>query len=476
VSDTAPRETPLYMPDLGLFDEAVAADGSPRPHYAALLAALGEADLEELSAAVANEVRRHGVSFRADGRTESFHLDPVPRLLVAAEWAELERGLRERVRALDQFVADVYGERRIVADGVLPEGTLEGCDHLEPRLAELPPQALHIGVAGLDVVRGADGFLRVLEDNVRTPSGLAYSLTARAVLEASLPHRAAEGPRGLGDIAGALMRTLRAAAPAPTPDADPTVVLLSDGRENSAWYEHERLAALLDVPIVTLADLSVRAGRLVARVDGRRSAVDVVYRRTDEDRLTDERGELTPVGAALFEPLRAGRLACVNAFGTGVADDKLITAYVEDMVRFYLGVEPSLRSVRTYDPQVPEQRATVLDRIGELVIKPRSGFGGHGVVVAPHARPEDVRAAGDALAADPAGFVAQEAVALSTHPTVVGPRLEPRHVDLRPFVLLAGDDEGEVIQGGLTRVALEPGALVVNSSQRGGCKDTWVVA
>jgi uncharacterized circularly permuted ATP-grasp superfamily protein len=473
VSAAAPRKAPVYMPDPGVFDEAVAADGRPRPPYAELLSALGEADLEELSAAIASEVRRRGVAFQADGRTESFHLDPVPRLLAATEWAELERGLRQRVRALDQFVADVYGERRIVAEGVVPEWALEGCDHLEPRLAELPPQALHIGVAGLDVVRGADGFLRVLEDNVRTPSGLAYSLAARAVLEVSLPQRAAERPRGLGDVAGALMRTLRAAAP--NAGTDPTVVLLSDGPENSAWYEHERLAALLDVPIVTLADLSVRAGRLVARVNGRRSAVDVVYRRTDEDRLTDERGELTPVGAALFEPLRAGRLACVNAFGAGVADDKLITAYVEDMVRFYLGVEPSLRSVRTYDPQVPEQRATVLDRLSELVIKPRSGFGGHGVVVAPHARPEDVRAAGEAIAADPAGFVAQETVVLSTHPTVVGPRLEPRHVDLRPFVLLAGDD-GQVVQGGLTRVALDRGALVVNSSQRGGAKDTWVVA
>ena len=474
VSATAPRETPAYTPDSGVFDEGVAADGRSRPHYAELLAGLLETDLEQLSAAFASEVRRRGVSFRADGRAETFHLDPVPRLLEPREWAALEHGLMQRVQALDRFVADVYGERRIVAEGVLPEEALQSCDHLEPRLAELPPQAVHIGVAGLDVVRGADGFLRVLEDNVRTPSGLAYTRAAREVLETCLPQPPAERPRGHGDVAGALMRTLRAAAP--DASGDPTVVLLSDGKENSAWYEHERLAGMLGVPIVTLADLSVRGGRLMARVDGRRRVVDVVYRRTDEDRLTDERGELTTVGAALFEPLRAGRLACVNAFGTGVADDKLITAYVEDIVRFYIGVEPSLRSVRTYDPQVPEERATVLERIGELVIKPRAGFGGQGVLVAPHARPEDVRAAGAALAANPAAFVAQETVALSTHPTVVGRRLEPRHVDLRPFVLLAGDDSGQVIQGGLTRVALERGALVVNSSQRGGAKDTWVMA
>ncbi len=461
-----------YLPEPDLFDEAVDAGGRPRPPYAELLGALGRLDLEELASGVAAEVGERGVSFRADGKTESFHLDPVPRLLAADEWEALERGLLQRVRALDRFVADVYSERRIVAAGVVPQRALESCDHLESRLAELPPQPVYIGVAGLDVVRGADGVLRVLEDNVRTPSGMAYSLAAREVLEASLPSWLAERRRALGDVAGALLRTLRAAAPAGCDD--PSVVLLSDGPENSAWWEHERLAVLLGLPIVTLADLGVRGERLEARVGRTRMPVDVVYRRTDEDRLSDERGELTPVGAALFEPLRAGKLGCVNAFGTGVADDKLIAAYVEDIVRFYLGEEPLLRSVRTYDPQVPEQQAEVQERLGELVIKPRSGFGGHGVVIAPHARPEDVRSAGEALAADPEDWVAQETVMLSTHPTVAGARLEPRHVDLRPFVLLAEED-GQVIQGGLTRVALERGALVVNSSQRGGGKDTWVM-
>jgi uncharacterized circularly permuted ATP-grasp superfamily protein len=203
--------------------------------------------------------------------------------------------------------------------------------------------------------------------------------------------------------------------------------------------------------------------------------VDVVYRRTDEDRLTDEHGELTAVGAALVEPLAAGTLACVNAFGTGVADDKLMHAYVEDMVRFYLGEEPLLASVRTYDPGVERERAEILDRIDELVVKPRGGYGGHGVVVAPHAETRDVRSVAEALAARPHDFVAQETVMLSTHPTAVEGRLEPRHVDLRPYVFVARG-RAEAPPGGVTRVALDRGALVVNSTQGGGAKDTWVMA
>ncbi len=265
---------------------------------------------------------------------------------------------------------------------------------------------------------------------------------------------------------------LRKAAPEGV--SDPAIVVLSDGPGNSAWYEHERIARMLDVPVVALADLSVRDGRLEARAAGTRMRVDVLYRRTDEDRLTDASGELTEVGAKLCEPIENGLLSCVNAFGTGVADDKLVHAYVESIVRFYLQEEPLLPSVTTYDPDTPEQLEEVLERIGELVIKPRSGHGGHGVVVAPHAEDEDVRAVAEAVDADPASFIAQETVMISTHPTVIGDRLEPRHVDLRPFVFLAGDEE-LVMAGGLTRVALDRGALVVNSSQRGGGKDTWVM-
>ena len=269
---------------------------------------------------------------------------------------------------------------------------------------------------------------------------------------------------------------LKGALAAAAPDGvdEPSIVVFSDGPGNSAWYEHRRLARELGLPGVTLEDLSVRSGRLWARCDGEPRAVDVLYRRTDEDRLTDQAGRLTDVGAALYEPLRTGALSVVNGFGTGVADDKLVHAYVEDMVRFYLSEEPLLPSVRTYDLGVPETLEMALDRIDELVIKPRAGHGGRGVVVAPHARDEDVRRTADEVRANPTPFIAQELVMLSRHPTVVDGRLQPRHIDLRPFVFQSPGG-AEVAPGALTRVALERDALVVNSSQRGGAKDTWVL-
>jgi uncharacterized circularly permuted ATP-grasp superfamily protein len=456
-----------------VFDEAIGPGGVPRPGYAELLAALERLEVGPLASAVAAGVEADGVTFRLDGADDPFRLDPVPRLLGWEEWALLEAGLAQRVTALDRFVADVYGAREIVAAGVVPARAIDTCDHLEPRLAGLPEAPLRIGVAGLDVVRDPEGRFKVLEDNVRTPSGMAYALAAREELDRHLPAWLADGRVPFDGAVELLARTLRAAAPEGV--SDPAIVLLTDGPENSAWYEHERLADMLEIPLVGLGDLSVRGGRLAARAGSALHLVDVVYRRTDEDRLTDERGRLTGVGAALIEPLESGTLTCVNAFGAGVADDKLLHAYVGRMVRFYLGEEPLLDSVRTYDPAVDDDRAEILDRIDELVVKPRTGYGGHGVVVAPHAEPADVRSVADELKARPEDFVAQETVMLSTHPTAIDGSLEPRHVDLRPFVFMPGD-RAEAAPGGLTRVALDRGALVVNSSQRGGAKDTWVMA
>jgi uncharacterized circularly permuted ATP-grasp superfamily protein len=453
------------------FDEAIGADGAPRPHYAELLGALAQLDLESVREVLAEEAIAEGATFRLDGVDEHFRLDPVPRVIDLEEWAPLAAGLAQRVRALDSFVADVYGERAIVEAGVVPSRVIDTCDHYEPRVAGLPPAPTRIGIAGLDVVRDRDGCFRVLEDNVRTPSGLAYVLVAREGLDRHLPGWIADGRVPFEPAVDLLARSLRAAAPEGVDD--PSIVLLSDGRRNSAWYEHVRLARMLEIPLVQLDDLSVHRGRLMARSGNTRMPVDVVYRRTDEDRLTDEHGELTHVGAALLEPLSRGTLTCLNAFGVGIADDKLIHAYVEDMVRFYLGERPLLPSVRTYDPGEESQRTEILERIDELVVKPRTGFGGHGVVVGPHAEPGDVRSAARALAERPEDFVAQEMVMLSTHPTAIDGRLQARHIDLRPFTFVA--EEVEVAPGGLTRVALERGALVVNSSQRGGAKDTWVM-
>jgi uncharacterized circularly permuted ATP-grasp superfamily protein len=327
-------------------------------------------------------------------------------------------------------------------------------------------------MAGLDVVRGADGRLMVLEDNVRTPSGVAYMEAARDVLEERLHESVHEPKRSIAPIYDLLGDALRAAAPEGVDE--PSVVLLSDGASNSAWFEHETIARALAIPLVGLADLEPRAGRLYARDGPRLVPVDVVYRRTDDDRLSGDDGQATPLAQALLEPLRRGTVACFNAFGTGLGDDKLVHAYVEEMVRFYLGEEPLVDSVPTYDLGDPDQFEHALERLDELVVKPRTGFGGFGVVIVPHASREDRERIEREIRSEPKRYIAQETIALSRHPTVCGSRLEPRHVDLRPFVLTAGDDVS-VIPGGLTRVAFDAGALVVNSSQNGGGKDTWVL-
>jgi uncharacterized circularly permuted ATP-grasp superfamily protein len=462
----------VYRPEPGVFDEALKPDGTPRPIYAELLEALAGMDVAALRDALAEYSRERGVLFGGED-PDPFRLDPVPRLLDAREWEDLERGLAQRVRALDAFVADAYAGQEIVRAGVVPERALQSCDHFEPRLVGLPPPPVRVGIAGLDLVRATNGRFYVLEDNVRTPSGIAYMLAAREALDRHLPEGVARGRVSLDGTIEAVGATLRAAAPERVDD--PVVVLLSDGPENSAWYEHERIAEELSIELVTLADLEVAGDRLETRVEGRRKLVDVVYRRTNEDRLEDEGGALTDVGAALLGPIRAGTLSCVNAFGSGVADDKLMHAYVEEMIRFYLAEEPLLGSVSTYDLAVPEVRAKALERIDELVVKPRAGYGGHGVVVAPHAQPGDVRELADEVAESPGDYVVQELVMISRHPTATENGLEPRHVDLRPFVLLT-HDAVRVLPGGLSRVALERDALVVNSSQEGGAKDTWVMS
>jgi uncharacterized circularly permuted ATP-grasp superfamily protein len=435
--------------------------------------ALAGVDLTRLADEVARRLRGRGVTFGSGGDHDDFRVDPVPRVISAAEWAPLAAGLAQRVRALNRFVADVYGAQDVVREGVVPLRAVASAEYFEPGLVGMTAPATWIPLAGLDVVRDPAGDFKVLEDNVRTPSGLAYAIAARDALTRSLAVPPGVEVRSLAPAYQLLGRTLRAAAP---PGVDePTIIVLSDGPHNAAYYEHRTIATELGLPLLRPADLTLRAGRLLARVDGRDRAVDVVYRRTDLDRLHDAGGGLTPLGALLAEPWLGGRLGLVNAFGTGVADDKLIHAYVEDIIRFYLGEEPLLPSVPTYDPSQPRQLEMILDRIAELVIKPRSGYGGAGVVVCPHAEPGDVESAAAAVSAHPEHYIAQEMVLLSCQPTVCDGRLEPRHVDLRPFVMARGD-EIDVIPGGLTRVAFDPGALVVNSSQNGGAKDTWVLA
>jgi uncharacterized circularly permuted ATP-grasp superfamily protein len=451
-----------------MYDEAYARPGVPRAHYAELLSELQRAGLAELQAQAADWIDVHGVSFAG----APFAVDPVPRVLTADEWTELEAGLVQRVRALNAYVRDVHGERRILGAGVVPHALVSFADHHEPAMAGLAEHGANpIAVAGLDVVRDAEGRFLVLEDNVRTPSGFAYAVAARHASDVLLPDHPP-----LRDVACAfdlLAAALRAAAPDGVDD--PFVVQVSDGPSNPAWYEHLAVSERLGLPLVRPDDLEVHDGSLVAWIDDEPRRVDVVYRRTNEERLIDEDGRPTAIGAAVLEPLRAGALGCANAFGAGVADDKLAHAYVERMIEFYLHEEPLVRSVPTFDLSDDGTRNDVLARIDEMVIKPRAESGGHGVFVGPHAGAEDRERMVQAVAEDPEAFVAQETVWLSRHPTLVDGRLEPRHVDLRAFVFVS-DDGAAALPGGLTRVALDRGALVVNSSQDGGAKDTWVLA
>lgn len=453
------------------WDEACHHDGRPREAYAPVMEALAGADLGRVDEGVTAHLAAAGVTF-GDGPS-TFRVDPVPRIFGAGEWAGLEAGLAQRAQALAAFVCDVYTDRAIVRAGRVPARVIESAEHFEPWMMGVAMPSTGF-VAGLDLVRGDDGELCVLEDNTRTPSGLAYLLAARAAVDAHLPVAPPSARRDPAVAYEVLGDMLRAAAPEGA--SDPYVVLLSDGPSNSAWWEHRQVARAVGIPIVTPGALLVRRGRLHAVADsGQTRPVDVLYRRTDVDRLRDASGRATWLADLLLAPVRRGNLSVVNPCGAGVADDKLIHAYVEEMVRFYLGEEPLLRSVRTYDLGDPEVRQSVMPRLGELVVKPRSGLGGYGVVVCPHASEADRCEVARRVDGAPHAWVAQEMVALSTHPTVCDGRLEPRHVDLRPYVM-GGAAHAVTVPGALTRVAFARGSLVVNSSQNGGGKDTWVLA
>jgi len=463
-----------YPVSEGVFDEAFSSTGKPRPHARAGIEAVARADPADLPGRVSSSLQRAGVRFSSVEGDHKFYVDPVPRVITASDWEPVKRGLAQRVRALNAFIADVYGDQRIVAEGVIPREVVTSADFYEPAMRGVkPPSGVWIGVAGLDLVRDHNGEWLVLEDNVRTPSGFAYLLaTRRALLEhIAVPPDAT--PRPLDGEVDLLADALRAAAPESARGRRaPQAAVLTDGEHNSAYWEHAWLSRQLGIPLVTPDELEVLDGALWLRARGLREPrrIDVIYRRTNADRLDSD------VGRLLIEPVKRGTLGLVNQYGTGVADDKLTHAYVEQMIRFYVGEEPVLRSVPTYDLAQPDQLEEALDVFDELVLKPRAGHGGVGVLIAPHADREDIEATRAEVIADPKAWIAQRMVMLSTHPTVVeGGRLAPRHIDLRPFVFLGEGATPRVLPGGLTRVARSEGALVVNSSQNGGAKDTWVM-
>jgi uncharacterized circularly permuted ATP-grasp superfamily protein len=462
----------VYPLDSGHFDEAFAKTGTARPPYVTVIDALARHDLVELRERVRSNIEEIGLSF---GPGNPMVVDPVPRVIDAAEWEKLEAGLLQRARALNAFLLDAYGDQRIFEDGVVPRRLLETSQGYEPLMRGLlDPGVPPATVAGMDLIRDAEGELLVLEDNLRMPSGATYAIAVREAVGPEFGPEATAGLRRPDGYVERLGEAIRAAAPSQHA-AEPMAAILSDGPESGAYYEHERLARELSLPVVTPSQLSSTRGRLHAQIGRRQVQLDVIYRRLDEDRLSDRGGALTDLGKLLAPALQSGRLRCVNAIGTGLADDKLAHAYVEEMIRFYLGEEPLLKSVPSYDLSDPEARDEVMGRLDELVIKPRDGFGGHGVTIMPLATEGDRRKTIGLVRRRPERFVAQELVPLSTHPTVVGTGIAPRRVDLRPYVLSPGTGAPSVMQGGLTRYAKAADEMVVNSSQGGGSKDTWVL-
>ncbi|MGY1650257.1 circularly permuted type 2 ATP-grasp protein [Geodermatophilus sp. SYSU D01119] len=444
-------------------DEALLPDGSDRPHAAAALAAVRAYGPGALAADVARAVAGLGMEHGPEGEAHLFAVDPVPRVLERSEWAELAAGLDQRLRALEAFVADAHGPREAVRAGVLPAEVVDTNRYLAPGLAT--PRRW-IGMAGPDLVRGADGRFVVLEDNVRTPSLLAFALAARDLVA---PRLGVEpGPAPVREVAVTAMRRMLADA---TDLPDPVLAVLGDGPRSSVPWEIDRFGEMVGAPVVLPSQLSARGEDLLLP-DGRR--VDLLWRRTSEERLTDDDGRPNELGELLLGPLRAGTVAVVNAFGTGVADDKRTFPYVEDLVRFFTGEEPLLRSQPAYDLGDPAQCREALGRLPELVLKPRSGSGGWGVLIGPRATREQLERVRAEVLAAPGEWIAQEPVALSTHPTVVDGALVPRHVDYRPYAFCT-DGGTVVLPGGFTRVSLTEGELVVNASQGGGGKDTWVV-
>jgi uncharacterized circularly permuted ATP-grasp superfamily protein len=422
-----------------------------------------DGDLGDIKARVRGRLAKLGVMYRPNSGQTAFPFDPIPRVLGGDEWRHLETGIAQRARALSAFVADAYGDRRIVAEGVVPSRVIDTAEHYEPSLRHVtPPGGQWVGIAGLDLVRGPDGAFLVLEDNLLTPSGFGYAAVAREAIVSVLEPPPGAAPHGYDDLPRLLAGTLRAAAPG---GREPYLVVLTDSPENPAYWEHEWAARAIGVPIVVPGDLRMDGDRLMHGAH----AVDAVYRRSNDDMLD------TDVGRLLEPAIRAGTLGVVNAFGCGVGDDKLAHAYVEDMIRFYLGEEPALHSVSTLDLGRPEQLERALDTFADLVVKPRAGQGGIGVVVCPHAEAADVEELRDRVRDSPEEWVAQPFVELSLHATLVDGTIAHRHVDLRPFAFMQGAEGAQVLTGGLTRFAMDEGAVVVNTTLNGGFKDTWVL-
>jgi uncharacterized circularly permuted ATP-grasp superfamily protein len=463
-------------------DEMVDATGSVRPHYEHLY--------QELLEVPGGELRRRqqvsdlsflhqGITFTVYGRDEGtehiFPNDLLPRILTSDEWSRIERGLAQRITALNLFLKDLYHEGRILDDGVVPREIVYSCKHFRRQMRGFHVRRdVYVTVVGTDLIRTPSGEFVVLEDNLRVPSGVSYMLVSRQVMKRIFPTLFRKcGVQAIEHYSQALLSTLRTLAPQGC--IEPVIVLLTPGVYNSAYFEHAFLARQMGVELVEGRDLVVHDNFIYMRTTGGLRRVDVIYRRIDDDFIDPLafRSDSSLGVPGLFNAYRAGNVSLANALGTGVADDKAIYAYVPAIIRYYLGEDPILSNVETFLMSDPAQRGHVLGKLEQYVVKAVGESGGYGMLIGPHSTAEQREEFRRRVEADPRNYIAQPTIRLSRAPCLIDGKVQPRHVDLRPYILFG--EKITIVPGGLTRVALRKGSLVVNSSQGGGSKDTWVL-
>ena len=464
------------------FDEMFAGGGGVRPHYRRLAERLGTLAIPEFErrrAAVDLAFLRRGVTFTvyndAEGTERIFPFDLIPRIIPAREWSRLEAGLIQRITALNLFLHDLYHEQKILADKVVPAAQILTAKHFRREFMNFSvPRDIYVHICGTDLIRDRDGNYLVLEDNLRCPSGVSYMVENRTAMRRAFPNLfQSYGVRPVEGYSEGLLKTLLHISPATS--EKPSVVLLTPGVYNSAYFEHCFLARQMGIPIVEGRDLVVQDARVYMRTTSGLLPVDVIYRRIDDDFLDPAvfRPDSMLGVPGLVAAYRAGHVALANSIGTGVADDKVIYAYIPKVIKYYLDQEPILPNVPTYLASEESDRKFILENMASLVVKSANEAGGYGMLIGPASTKEEVAAFRAQVAANPRNFIAQDPVMLSRSPTWCDNGLEGRHIDLRPYILCG--EKTTVTPGGLTRVALRKGSLVVNSSQGGGSKDTWVL-
>ncbi len=467
------------------YDEMFSAPGVVRPHYQLLLerfADMVDGDFERKEALATSTFLNQGVTFTVysdnQGTERIFPFDLIPRIIPYKEWSHIEAGLTQRIRALNLFLHDIYHEQRIVKEGIVPDWVIQSAKHFRPEFMGFDvPKDIYVHVCGSDLIRDRDGNYLVLEDNGRCPSGVSYVLENRQVMKRVFPKLFARHKVCPVDNYGQeLLNVLRFVAPRNCPNpGKPSVVLLTPGVYNSAYFEHSFLARIMGIEIVTGNDLIVRDDIVYMKTTKGLHRVDVIYRRIDDDFLDPLvfRKDSVLGVPGIVEAYRKGNVNLCNAIGTGVADDKVTYAFVPDMIRFYLSEEPVMHNVQTFLAWREDDRRYILEHLPELVVKSANESGGYGMLIGPHSTKEEIEKFRAAIIKDPRNYIAQPVISLSRAPSYCDGKVEGRHIDLRPYIL--SGEKITIIPGGLTRVALRKGSLVVNSSQGGGSKDSWVV-